>query len=113
MKGKEWLNVQNSQENQDVQHDFNVSPETVAGWKQKENLERDRARDQSLKFIKNADDHSNPATKISARWRILPSWRQKLVVAMQENNDSEIWQRVRKPAKFPKDTKGMLFDKMK
>lgn len=107
VKGKTWLSDIDSGSQLSLKAvNYEVSPETSSGWSKREEQEKRRAKERSMEFMRDADKYSNPANKVTARWRILPEWRIKLAEAMLADPNSEIGQRVCPPAKFPKDKKG-------
>ena len=106
VKGKDWLNRKNRSKSSEEKDKFDLSPETVSSWNKKEQSEIHNAKGKSLQFLIKADDYSNPAKKVTQRWKVLPTWRKTVIDEMLKDPNSEIYQRVCPPASFPKDTKG-------
>lgn len=75
-------------------------------WHLSEEEERAKSREMSVEFLRKADKISNPVTKLTSQWRILPEWRKRLAELMLADENSEVYGRVAPPAKFPKDKKG-------
>ena len=103
VRGKDWLSEKSQGTGSTV--DLELSPDTVAKWKEAEEEESRKARELSLKFMVRAETYSNPARKVTRQWRILPEWRKRLVTIMVKDG-SEIARRVLPPKVFPKDRRG-------
>ena len=85
---------------------YTVEPAVSEEWRKREEEDKRKTKVDAQDFLRDAGKNSNPVTKVTTRWRVMPEWREKLTGAMVADPTSEIGMRVCPPAKFPKDSKG-------
>jgi hypothetical protein len=107
VKGKTWLSEKNCGGRLLLESvAYTVEPAVSEEWRKREEEDKRKTKVDAQDFLRDAGKNSNPVTKVTTRWRVMPEWREKLTGAMVADPTSEIGMRVCPPAKFPKDSKG-------